>query len=378
MPAILGRLKSRNKAATGAPAPDLRAQLARLEPELTGYHRRFLVNRMGSTGSTWLVKLLNSHPDVFCYHEGVLAQVFPATSYSSDDVVRFIHWLIRDDMHGAYRAIGDVGSTWLGHIQALPKGMFTVGVLLRHPARMLNTRLKVYKTDQSFTEIDHSCLRKIEESWGIKADRHGKMDQIFLQDLFHLCNQISGLRGVDVIIQLERMANADYCCDILHRLTDLHHERSLVELFLNNPVNRRTERNVSVAEIVGSFTDDQRAWYRQALQTSLPQCGYTVEDDSFVPLAGQRASGENRFEETLNRPEREPASHRMQALKQTIADQDRQIAHLQQTLAAIQGSAGWRLLNQWRKMRTRLLPAGSRRRRAYDSVVSSWRGARTA
>jgi hypothetical protein len=378
MPGILGRIKARNKAAAGEQPADLRAQLARLEPELTGYHRRFLVNRMGSTGSTWLVKLLNSHPDVFCYHEGVLAQAFPATSYSSDDIVRFIHWLIRDDMHGAYRAIGDVGSAWLGHIQALPKGMFTVGVLLRHPARMLNTRLNVYKNDQSFTEIDAVCLRKIEEAWGINAKRRSPMDQIFLQDLFHLCNQISGLRDVEVIIQLERMADVDYCCDILHRLTDLHHERSLVELFLNNPVNRRTARNIPLAEIVNSFTADQRAWYRQALETWLPQYGYALEDDSFVPLAGHEVPAGSQLEQTLDRPEEEPGGYRMQALKQVIVDQDRQIAHLQQTLAAIQGSAGWRLLNQWRKMRAWLLPAGSRRRRAYDSVVSSWRGARTA
>src|SRR5215831_7852275 len=32
--------------------------------EMTGSHRRFLVARQGSTGSTWLAKLINSHPDV--------------------------------------------------------------------------------------------------------------------------------------------------------------------------------------------------------------------------------------------------------------------------------------------------------------------------
>jgi hypothetical protein len=185
-----------DSAAYSEDVPDLRAQLARLERELRGTHRRFLVTRMGSTGSTWLVKLLNSHPEVFCYHEGVVAQVFPATSYTSDDVVTFIRWLCHDTMHRAYRAVGDAGSVGLGHIHALPKGLFTTGVLLRHPARMLNTRLKVFKTDQSFTQIDPQCLRSIEETWGIQASKRDEMDQIFLQDLFHFCTLVKPLNDV--------------------------------------------------------------------------------------------------------------------------------------------------------------------------------------
>jgi hypothetical protein len=54
-----------DSAAYSGGVPDLRAQLARLERELRGTHRRFLVTRMGSSGSTWLAKLLNSHPEVF-------------------------------------------------------------------------------------------------------------------------------------------------------------------------------------------------------------------------------------------------------------------------------------------------------------------------
>src|SRR5262245_23316782 len=83
---------------------EVESRLADLK--LCGAHRRFAVARMGSTGSTWLAKLLNSHPDVFGYHEGIITRIAPATSYGSDEVLAFIKVLACDAMHGAYRAAG--------------------------------------------------------------------------------------------------------------------------------------------------------------------------------------------------------------------------------------------------------------------------------
>ena len=138
---------------------DLRSRLASLE--FNGPHRRFLVNRMGGTGSSWLVKLLNAHPDVFCYHEGVIIRIYPASSYGTEDIISFIRWLAYDDMKGAYEAVGDVGSVWLDHVSSVPKELFTTAMLLRHPARVLNTRLSVFPTDKSFTEISLERLKRI-------------------------------------------------------------------------------------------------------------------------------------------------------------------------------------------------------------------------
>ncbi|PYX15489.1 MAG: hypothetical protein DMG84_11255 [Acidobacteria bacterium] len=99
MTSFWDRIKSKEKTAPVDNVGALRASLSKLD--IRGEHHRFLVNRMGSSGSTWLVKLLNSHPDVFCYHEGVLAQIYPLKSYTSEHVVNFIRWLAWDDMHAA-------------------------------------------------------------------------------------------------------------------------------------------------------------------------------------------------------------------------------------------------------------------------------------
>src|SRR5882672_9899505 len=287
MTGICDRIKSEEKSAPADNVDALRASLSKLD--IRGEHHRFLVNRMGSSGSTWLVKLLNSHPDVFCYHEGVLAQIYPLKSYTSEHVVNFIRCLAWDDMHGAYKAIGDVGSSWLGHIHAVPRNLFTTGILMRHPARMLNTRLKVFEKDKSFTKIDPSTLRQTEERWGIKACN--EMDQIFVQDLFHIVMQIRAVDTVDVVIQLERMNDVEYCCNILQQLTGIHHEPSVVDLFIHNPVNRRTN-TVSLQAVLQQFSSEQRAWYKVMLKEDLPRCGYALDSDELLEPASRPPSAD--------------------------------------------------------------------------------------
>ena len=364
MTSFWDRIKSKEKTAPVDNVGALRASLSKLD--IRGEHHRFLVNRMGSSGSTWLVKLLNSHPDVFCYHEGVLAQIYPLKSYTSEHVVNFIRWLAWDDMHGAYKAIGDVGSSWLGHIQEVPRNLFTTGMLLRHPARMLNTRLKVFEKDKSFTEIDPSTLRQAEERWGIRA--RDEMDQVFLQDLFHIVAQIRAIDTVDVVIHLERMNDVEYCCNILQQLTGIHHEPSVVDLFIHNPVNRRTN-TPSVQAVLQQFSSDQRAWYKVMLD-DLPRCGYVLDSDELLETPTRPPSADGVPRSTLPKEFR---GYELQMLKCEIGRLRSEVDELQGIWAAVQNSAGWRLLESLRRVRRRVLPTGTRRATWYHSMISAFR-----
>ena len=364
MTRICDMIKSEEETAPTDNVDALRAGLSKLD--IRGEHHRFLVNRMGSSGSTWLVKLLNSHPDVFCYHEGVLAQIYPQKSYTSEHVVNFIRSLAWDDMHGAYKAIGDVGSSWLGHIHAVPRNLFTTGILLRHPARMLNTRLKVFEKDKSFTKIDPSTLRQTEERWGIKACN--EMDQIFVQDLFHIVMQIRAVDTVDVVIQLERMNDVEYCCNILQQLTGIHHEPSVVDLFIHNPVNRRTN-TVSLQAVLQEFSSEQRAWYNAMLKEDLPRCGYALDSDELLETPTRPPSADGVPRSALPKEFR---GYELQMLKQAVLERDCEIGRLrgeindlravvkelQGVLAGVQNSVGWRLLEILRRVRKRVLPTG--------------------
>ena len=83
----------------------------------------------------------------------------------------------------------------------------------------------------------------------------------------------------------------------------------------------------------------------------------------------------------------------MQAVKNHLSDQDlirlidtvntygRELADMpaeKQRLEVfwrdVQDSAGWRLLNRWRTLRSDILPVGTRRRKLYDSVLGPFRG----
>jgi FkbM family methyltransferase len=65
------------------------------------------------------------------------------------------------------------------------------------------------------------------------------------------------------------------------------------------------------------------------------------------------------------------------ALERHCATLNQEKSELETMLQAIQGSAGWRLLNSWRRVRDRIVPPASFRRKVYDSVIGTLRGRRS-
>jgi hypothetical protein len=254
---------------------DIRSRLVAIQ--LSGPHRRFLVTRLGSTGSTWLAKLLNSHPDVYCTHEGILGRVFPATSYRGEDVVTLIEALSSDTMHHAYRAAGDVGSVFL-HILGLPKGTFATGVLVRHPARVLNRRLAVLREQNIWWELDPSYARCIRHIWDLDVSTWERADQVFVQELCLFALQVYVSERVDVVIPIERMNDVAYCQEVTWKLTGLEYEPALVEPMIGKPVNRQSGGgSKSVRQILDSFNERQRDCYRLMLAGLVEPFGYDLE-----------------------------------------------------------------------------------------------------
>jgi hypothetical protein len=239
---------------------------------IVGNVERFFIGRMGSTGSGWLAKLLDAHPDVHCTHEGVLAHVFPATEYSSRDILRFIQYFAWDAKHEAYQVLGDIGSVWLGHLACLPS--FTTAVLVRHPARILNTRLTVYPNDQSFAQIPPETRAGIREIWGIDIQVHEPIDQIFLHDTFVFALHLWALDKADVVIRIEDMRQVENCRRILKSLTGLDYSYALIEQAFLRRVNQRTHGRESISEIVAGFSPRQRDWYKIMLSDIVPHFGY--------------------------------------------------------------------------------------------------------
>ncbi len=253
---------------------------------IVGNVQRFIISRMGSTGSTWFAKLLNGHPEVYCSHEGIMAQIYPSKGFDASDVTRFIKYFAWNAKHEAYRALGDVGSAFFCHLRWLPA--FTTALLVRHPARILNTRLTVYPRDQSFSAVpaeSHAC---IQELWGIDLQHYEPIDQIFLHDTWTFATQVWVLDKANLVIRIEDLQEVENCLSILHSLTGLEYSRTLVEEATLNRVNRRSHGDKSIAEIVAGFTPRQRDWYRLMLSDILPSFGYDLQDET--PIAERNAA----------------------------------------------------------------------------------------
>lgn len=230
---------------------------------------------MGGTGSTWLAKLLNSHPDVFCSHEAVAWRAFPETNYSADAILRFLRLLAWDTMHGAYAAIGDVGSVWQTHAAGLTG--FQTAVLLRHPARILASRLATYPRDQSFTEI-HSAA-EIRDLWGIDIAGFGPIDAIFIQDLHIFASHVWSLpRGIH-LIRIEDLADDNRCAEELRYLTGLDYPIPVIRDAISHRANVRANP-MPIRQVTSQFSARQREWYRLFLRAAAPELGYDLDSDT--------------------------------------------------------------------------------------------------
>jgi hypothetical protein len=266
---ILGELIS----LTDRNSEDVLRTIASSLPDLQPRGPRFVVARMGGTGSSWLAKLLNSHRDVFCSHEGVAARAFPAKQYSSDDIFRFLRWLAWDTMHGAYAATGDVGSVWQSHAAGLDG--FRTALLMRHPARLLASRLATFPYDQSFTQIGSEA--DIREIWDIDISRFDPIDRVFVHDLHTFASQVWPLQRGVRIVHIEDLASPERCQEETKYLTGVDYPPDLIERAIRTPINQRS-KPIPIRQIVSSFTARQRDWYRCILGDAAPELGYDLTE----------------------------------------------------------------------------------------------------
>jgi hypothetical protein len=237
--------------------------------------KRFFVSRMGSTGSTWFAKLLDSSPEVHCSHELVTQFTYPQQSFNAGDQQRMIEAVAKDAVHGAYQSVGDVGSIYLTHHRLLKH--FNNACLIRHPARLLNTRLSNYPNHAAYTEITETTFKGCSELWGIDVKSLKPIDQIFVHDAFIFAAHAWAIGATD-FIRIEDLSEVERCQAVATHVTGVEFSLDLVAYAISHRVNQRT-KSQSIQEIVESFSPEQRGWYRQMLGDIAPRFGYELEAD---------------------------------------------------------------------------------------------------
>jgi hypothetical protein len=155
---------------------------------------------------------------------------------------------------------------------------YATALLVRHPARMLYTRLVTYPSDQSFAAIPVERRNLIRQDLGIDLDAYEPIDQVFLHDTYTFAEQANWLsRGIPVI-RIEAMQEIPYCQQTLKLLTGLDYDSRLVRNVLGRPVNQRSRAPKPISQIVAAFAPRQRDWYHAILGDVVGTFGYSLSD----------------------------------------------------------------------------------------------------
>src|SRR5436190_17778271 len=107
------------------------------------------------------------------------------------------------------------------------------------------------------------------------------------------------------------------------------------------------------------------------LKEDLTRCGYALDSDELLDLPRRMPSAEVVPRSGLPKDFR---GYELQMLKCEIGRLRSEVEGLQGIWAAVQNSAGWRLLESVRRLRRRVLPTGTRRATWYESMINAFRG----
>ena len=255
--------------------------------EYRGLQQRFFVCRLGSTGSAYLARLINAHPDVFCSHEGVLWNRQDLSAGQSErEQQAFLAFICSDAMHGAYLANGDVGSAWLSYLRLAPKycpvgnagPKLVTGILQRHPLRVLNTQRHI--AARELVTLPADATRIISDYFkdsGICCNIEYMLsvdERSFVWNCYQWREGAINGNCLDVQIHIERMNDLGYAQEKLLLLTGVEYGSELLSPLLGQVVNSRTGQEKSVEAIYAELPESHQTWYRAIVEDVADSIGY--------------------------------------------------------------------------------------------------------
>lgn len=255
--------------------------------EYRGLQQRFFVCRLGSTGSAYLARLINAHPDVFCSHEGVLWNRQGLSAGQSErDQQAFLAFICSDAMHGAYRANGDVGSAWMSYLRLAPKycpvgnagPKLVTGILQRHPLRVLNTQRYIVAREPVTLPVDAArIVADYFKDNGICCEIESMRsadERSFVWNCYQWREGAINGNCLDVQIHIESMNDLGYAQEKLWLLTGVEYGSKLLSPLLGQVVNSRTGQEKSIETIYAELPQSHQNWYRAIVDDVADAIGY--------------------------------------------------------------------------------------------------------
>lgn len=210
--------------------------------------RYFIVLTPGHSGSVWLTKVLNSHPDVFCFHEGVLQRTFPLRWRDLKEEDR-ISWLyaVRESTHypKIFQAIGDVGSV-TPEIACLPQiqKLFRIFGLTRNGILFVRSQLSSLVLDlpASFREkIESDFQKALEKFPSLKGlNKRDFKTKLFIYTCFRWRKHLEA--PVLKTYRIEDLNDINNLCQAFQEITGLDiPQKETIEKMIGQRVNPHIE-----------------------------------------------------------------------------------------------------------------------------------------
>jgi organic radical activating enzyme len=137
----------------------------------------------------------------------------------------------------------------------------------------------------------------------------------------------------------------------------------------------------------GEVNDDSLLFFSKTYvkEQFMKNFGQRLQETKISPpdvplkLLGTQESSSKKIdkqEQTDSAAEIERLRLEVSTLRSELLHLSNEYARLSALWQDVQGSLGWCLLNRWRRLRERIAPAGSLRRRFYHSIFATWRNHR--
>ena len=126
----------------------------------------FLTFCWGAAGTTWLARLLNAHPDIFCLHAPLLPRFDHSQLAESTEVIRHVYGDV--SLGGSYPVVGfthGIASEWYEELTRQYPERLRCLALTRHPVPRIQSSFRLFVSMEQRLASDPTWRRLFEETY---------------------------------------------------------------------------------------------------------------------------------------------------------------------------------------------------------------------
>jgi len=165
----------------------------------------FAIISWGCAATSWLYKVLNSHPEIFCLHALNNTWFSTSTIKSEKKIDGLEYFQIISKLAHVYKAVGDIHGLSRHHVPELRRVLgdkFNAVVVVREPLPRLKSQLSFFHERQKYQNLDINYIDDIIKNKGITLPKYDYEHKLFVHGV-NMLNAITEEVNVGKIFRSE-------------------------------------------------------------------------------------------------------------------------------------------------------------------------------